>query len=89
VAPVGELDLATVPILETHITAARERGSRWVILDLRGLEFMDSTGLRCILDHDADARRDGFKIALIQGTPAVQRLFEITGTESRLVFVEG
>ena len=85
---VGSLDLATVPILETHLADLREAGVRRTILDLRGLHFMDSTGLRCILGCDAQARQDGFTLALIQGPRAVRRVFELTGTTAQLPFID-
>jgi anti-anti-sigma factor len=66
----GELDLATVPILHAELAALRNAGFRRLILDLSRLEFVDSTGLRCILDYDGEARRDGFTIALIRGPEA-------------------
>ena len=84
---VGELDLATVPILDAELAALRDAGCRRLILDLSGLAFMDSTGLRCILRYDAEARQDGFSIALIPGPPAVQRVFQVTDTEARLPFI--
>jgi len=84
----GALDLATVPILEAELAALRHAGFRRVILDLSELGFMDSTGLRCILERDAEARQDGFSFALIAGPPAVQRVFEVTGMATRLTFVD-
>ena len=84
----GALDLATVPILEAELTALRQAGVRRLILDLRGLGFMDSTGLRCILVRDAEARQDGFSFALVAGPRAVQRVFELTGTAARLTFID-
>jgi anti-sigma B factor antagonist len=87
--PIGELDLATVPTLQTHITELREAGHRHILLDLRGLLFIDSTGLRLILRHDAEARRDGFSLALVPGSPEVQRVFDIAGVTTRLPFVDG
>ena len=83
----GELDLATVPILEAELAGLRDAGFRHLILDLGGLDFIDSTGLRCILGHDAEARQDGYSIALIPGPPAVQRVFQVTETEARLPFI--
>jgi anti-anti-sigma factor len=88
VAVRGALDLATVPILEAELAALRQAGFRRVILDLGELGFMDSTGLRCILERDAEARQDGFSFALIAGPPAVQRVFEVTGMATRLTFVD-
>ena len=46
----GELDLDTTPILQAEIAALRETGSRSLVLDLTGLDFIDSSGLHCILD---------------------------------------
>jgi anti-anti-sigma factor len=71
-----------------RIAELRDTGVHRLILDLRDLYFMDSTGLRCILDCDAAARQDGFAIALIQGPPAVQRVFELTGTTAQLPFID-
>ena len=74
------------------LSAAFERlragGSRRLILDLSGLEFMDSSGLRCILDHDAELRQKGVKLVLVPGPPAVQRVFEITHTKAHLSFAD-
>jgi anti-sigma B factor antagonist len=85
---IGELDLATVPRLQAELAALRHAGVRRLILDLSRLEFIDSTGLRCILECDAEARRDGFTIALIPGPTAVQRVFELTDTRAHLPFIE-
>lgn len=88
VMPIGELDVATVPVLQGEIDALRDTGVRHVTLDLSGVVFMDSTGLRFILDTDAEARQDGFSIALIQGPPAVRRVFELTNTQAHLTFID-
>jgi anti-anti-sigma factor len=84
----GDLDLATVGILQARFAELRGDGVRQVTLDLSALAFMDSTGLRCVLDRDAEARQDGVTLALIPGPPAVQRVFEVTGTVTRLPFVD-
>jgi anti-sigma B factor antagonist len=59
----GELDIASAPILEQALADACSAGAREVVLDMSGLEFMDSTGLRAVLrgkarceDHDCDYR---------------------------------
>jgi anti-anti-sigma factor len=85
---VGELDLATVPVLDDQLAALRDAGCRRLILDLRGLYFMDSSGLRCILRYDSLARNNGFSIELIQGSRAVRRVFELTGTMAHLPFID-
>ena len=87
VHPIGALDIATVPMLERQLRDVREAGFRRLIVDLRGLSFMDSTGLRLALKWDAAARQDGFEISFVPGEPAVQRVFEITGTSGQLPFI--
>jgi anti-sigma B factor antagonist len=88
VRPVGELDALTAPTLEAQINELREAGFRRVVLDLRGLSFMDSTGLHLIFRCDEEARQDGFAFELISGTRAVQRVFEVAGFAERLPFVD-
>ena len=88
VRAVGELDIATVPILRAQLDSLRDAGFHSFVLDLSTLDFMDSTGLRYILDCDAEARRDGFSISLIRGTRAVQRVFELTDTSAHLKFID-
>ena len=83
----GELDLATVDeVDDTLRTLATTK--RRVILDLRGLRFLDSSGLRLIVEIDALVRRDGCNFTLVRGPDTVQRLFVITGLDSHLVFVD-
>jgi len=85
----GSLDVATVPALESQLTELRDAGFRRLIIDLSKLGFMDSTGLRLLLKWDAEARQDGFAIDLVPGPPAVQRVFELTGTAGLLPFIHG
>ena len=82
----GELDIATAPhFLDELVEAAC--GSAVVILDLRELTFMDSIGLQAILDAHARLAKADCRLALIRGGRQVQQIFEITGTEHRLVFI--
>ena len=88
VRPIGEIDMATVPVVETHLSELQAAGFGQVTLDLRGVSFLDSTGLRMILEWDARSRADGFAFSLVAGPPTVQRLFELTRTTARLKFVD-
>jgi anti-sigma B factor antagonist len=85
-APVGEVAIATVGKIDDCLRELRARGFRRFLLDLRQLTFMDSSGLRLILDWDARARRDGISFAVIPGPAGVQRLFEVAGALDRLPF---
>jgi anti-sigma B factor antagonist len=75
----GELDLATVPMLEHEIERAEQRGSKVATIDLHGLWFMDVAGLRCILSAAAKAEADGRSLAVVRAGLAVRRVFELTG----------
>ena len=88
IRPVGELDMATVPIVDGHLCEQQAAGSKHVTLDLRDVSFLDSTGLRMILSWDATSRAGGFAFSLVAGPPPVQRLFELTDTTRRLNFIE-
>jgi anti-sigma B factor antagonist len=83
--PAGELDIATAPRLERVLTQEREPGDR-VVLDLADLEFIDSTGLRVIVQAVEASRRAGWELTLRQGPPAVRRVFEISGVLGALPF---
>jgi anti-sigma B factor antagonist len=84
----GELDLSGAAVLEAELerlAAEPELGT--VVLDLRGLEFMDSSGLRLVVQADMRAREAGRRFVLVKGTETVHRVFEITRMSERLDFV--
>lgn len=83
----GELDLASAPRLDETLVGC-EDGADTVLIDLRGLTFMDSSGLRVILAADARARSRGGRLVLVAGPPGVQRVFELTLLDTRLDFVD-
>jgi anti-sigma B factor antagonist len=79
IAPAGELDIATTPVLEQAIAdATREPGSA-LVLDLRRLTFMDSTGLRTLAQTNARAQDDGFTLSIWRGPRQIERVLEISG----------
>ena len=90
VALSGELDMAATFTLEQELDRLidRERVRR-LVLDLRDLTFVDSTGLRLLVQTDARAREGGFELALVRGRPEVQRVFELAGLAELLPFVDG
>jgi anti-anti-sigma factor len=83
----GEFDLSVVPSVEDEIHRVEESAPLMVI-DLSGLQFMDSSGLRTLVTADDRARRDGRRVVLVQGPPPVHRVFEITQLTERLEIVE-
>jgi len=86
VAPRGELDMATVGALEQELKSVREAGHPAIVLDLRGLSFMDSSGLHLVVRWAAEASRDGFVFELEPGSPVVQRIFELSALTDELPF---
>ena len=84
----GELDIATAPKLDEEIGRLEAAGHALVVLDLRGLEFMDSSGLRALLAADAKVRGRGARMVIVRGHERIQRLFEITRVEERLELVD-
>ena len=81
----GELDLATAPQLEAALRRVAQPG-RTIRIDLAGLAFMDSTGMRSILEANRDAQRDGWTLRLGRAPEPVQRVFAMSGVESLLPF---
>jgi anti-anti-sigma factor len=86
VAPRGELDMATVGILEQELRQLYESGFRNIVLDLGGLTFMDSSGLHLVIRWTAEASRDSFAFELEPGQPIVQRIFELAAVTDELPF---
>jgi anti-sigma B factor antagonist len=89
VAPTGELDLSGAAVLQAELDRLADEGELGgVVLDLRGLEFMDSSGLRLVVLADMQAREAGRRFALVRGDETVHRVFEITRMSDRLQFVD-
>lgn len=87
VAPRGEIDLATVGLVREAVEREHQAGED-LLLDLRGVGFMDTSGLRYVLELVEHGARDGFSVQLVRGPRAVQRVFEVSGLEPRLPFVD-
>jgi stage II sporulation protein AA (anti-sigma F factor antagonist) len=74
----GELDMATSRLLERKLMMAESAGSGKLILDLSGLQFLDSSGLFTLLQAERRWREEGREVSLLRGPRAVQRVFELT-----------
>jgi anti-anti-sigma factor len=82
----GELDLAGSQQMEDSFAAIEQGTPSRVVVDLSELAFIDSTGLRLLLQADARARERGYDLVLRPGAPPVQRVFEVTGALDVLRF---
>ena len=88
IGPVGELDIATVPIIEDQLALCAAAGLKQLTFDLRSLSFLDATGLRLILLWNTKSRTGSFTFSVIAGSPAVQRLFNLTDSRKQIDFVD-
>jgi anti-sigma B factor antagonist len=88
--PRGELDLATAPELEQKVLDAVRGGEHAVVLDLRELTFMDSTGVRTIVAAHQVAEQTGHDLRLVRPRreSAVSRVIEISGIDDALGLVD-
>jgi anti-sigma B factor antagonist len=83
----GELDIATIPQFREQCDELLGAGFRHVVVDLRELAFLDSTGLHLLIELYARARRDGWELSVIPGSGAVHRVFVVSGTVELLPFM--
>ena len=87
VSPRGEIDLATVDLVRDAVEREWNKGED-LVLDLREVGFLDTSGLRYVLELVEAASRDTVSLSLVRGPSAVQRVFEVSGLEPRLPFVD-
>ncbi len=88
IAVSGELDLASSPSLEEELESGAAAGAELVIVDLRQLEFMDSTGLSVLVRAHQRATQSGKRFVVVRGPQQVQRLLSLTGVADRLTLVD-
>lgn len=80
----GELDMLTAPQLGSAARKARREGPGGLVVDLRRIVFMDSSGLRVLLATCDECRADGCDFAVVLGEGPSRRLMEITGALEEL-----
>ena len=85
----GDLDMAGTlrlqPQLDRLIKDARPDV---LVLDLGGVDFIDSVGLSLLVEAHEAASGGGFHLAIVRGTGELQRIFELAGYEGVLPFVD-
>ena len=87
VAVRGELDLDTMS--ELNAALAADEGLAATVIDLRGLTFIDSSGVSGVLAAARRARDAGSRLACVPGQPQIQRVFELTGVDTVLEWGDG
>ncbi|HEX4437042.1 MAG TPA: STAS domain-containing protein [Solirubrobacteraceae bacterium] len=82
----GDLDLLVASDVEAAVRGLCAQGAAEIVLDLRRLRFMDSSGLRSTLVAHELCQEASCDFTVIPGPPQVQALFEMTGLAERLPF---
>lgn len=82
IAATGEIDLHTAPRLETELTDQIRAGVGQLIVDLRDVEFCDSTGVNVLLSAMRRAHEHGGGLSLVGPQPPVRKVLGITGLDS-------
>lgn len=75
----GSLDLATSPSLRAALVESAEHGNHDMVVDLRNLEFVDSTGLGALIGAHKRALENGGTVRLVVNEGQILRLLRITG----------
>jgi anti-anti-sigma factor len=88
VAPTGELNRVSAWILERALRRAEASDARALVLDLGGLELIDATGVRIVIQANARAHVHGKQLLIRRGPAHVHRAFELSGLAQRLPFAE-
>lgn len=84
----GELDLASSPALQEELDRVAASDAQLLIIDLRDLDFMDSTGLSVLVRAHQRIEEQGRQLAMVKGPQQVQRLLSLTGVADRLKLVD-
>jgi anti-sigma B factor antagonist len=84
VVPTGELDIASADAVRSE--ADRRNPDDELVLDLRGLTFVDTSGIQLLVELQRAARDEGFALRIVRARAQVHRVFEIAGLEEVLPF---
>jgi anti-sigma B factor antagonist len=82
----GEFDLTGVQQFDDAAAAITPTGS--LVLDLRDLSFMDSSGLGALMELYRRSVAEGWSLVLAAPQPQVTRLLQITGVDTRLTVID-
>lgn len=84
----GELDLAAADAVQDALMRVEESDASSIVLDLSGLTFIDSTGIRLLVTAAARSRAEPGRLTLLRGSAAVQRALQLTALEDELPFTD-
>src|SRR5436190_14854787 len=73
----GDLDMENAPTLDQRLASAEESDAKQIVLDLRELDFIDSSGLKSILTAVKRSQLNGHRVGILRGDSHVAKLLEI------------
>jgi len=85
---IGELDMSTVQAFEDELKRVEATDAGEIVVDLSGLRFIGSDGLKAFIHASARSRLGDNRLRLVRGPDAVQKTFETSGLVSRLPFAD-
>jgi anti-sigma B factor antagonist len=81
----GEIDVASAVELRLALSEALSTDLAGIVVDLAGVDFIDSSGLRTLLVAQDQAASNGHTMILRHVPPQARRLFELSGTADAFV----
>ena len=88
IRPAGVLDIRGAADFEHEVLTAISRKPVEVVLDLRGVTFIDSIGLRSLFRACGWCERRGVEVRVAAGSDAVRRLLRVTGADMWLPLID-
>jgi anti-anti-sigma factor len=84
----GDLGITTANRLEDELQRAEATGVGEILLDLRNLDFIDTTGVRVLIAASRRSRDGGDRLRIIRGSAPIQRVLASHGQAELLPFVD-
>ena len=84
----GEFDIAGAEAYREEIERIEGAGAAKILIDMSSLEFMDSTGLRMLIETDMRSRQDSGRVRYTRPHGEVARLLQLTRVDEKLDFVD-
>jgi anti-sigma B factor antagonist len=85
----GEIDISNVAELTRRVLEALAEGSTAIVLDLRGVTHLDSSGLAAVISaHQQISETPGGKFALVLDEKRMRRTFELRGLDELLLITD-
>lgn len=85
----GDLDMAEAKALEEDLRRVEgEEDPHLIVIDLSGLTFIDSFGIRALLDAEQRAREAGRRLRLVPARDAIQEIFRVTLLSARFEWID-